>query len=88
MRTFDESIGGTLRQHRSRAELTAYGTIPSPVVSLTIQAALPGTLLADGETIPSPGQSVIVKLFNDNTPNDAGAPIWLRTLRVDGHRRR
>ena len=28
--------------------------IPSPVVSLTIQAALPGTLLADGETIPSP----------------------------------
>ena len=29
-------------------------------------------MLADGETIPSPGQSVIVKLFSDNTPNDAG----------------
>ena len=49
---------------------------PTPTVSLTIQAALPGTLLADGETIPSPGQSVIVKLLNDNTPNDAGSPTW------------
>ncbi len=47
--------------------------LPLAVVSLTIQAALPGTLLADGETIPSPGQSVIVKLFNDVTPNDVGA---------------
>ena len=53
--------------------ITAYGTIPTPVVSLTIQAALPGTLLADGETIPSPGQSVIVKLYNQNTPNDSGS---------------
>ncbi len=52
---------------------TAYGPIPAPTVSLTIQAALPGTLLADGETIPAPGQSVIVKLFNDETPHDAGA---------------
>jgi large repetitive protein len=47
---------------------TAYGAIPTPLVSLTIQSALPGTLLADGETIPSPGQSVIVKLYSDNTP--------------------
>ena len=30
-------------------------------------------MLANGETIPSPGQSVIVKMFNDNTPNDVGA---------------
>ena len=54
-------------------DLTTYTTTPPPAVSLTIQAALPGTLLADGETIPSPGQSVIVKLYNDNTPNDVGA---------------
>ena len=60
-------------------------TIPAPVVSLTIQAALPGTLLADGETIPSPGQSVIVKLFNDNTPNDVGAANLAHELRVDRH---
>jgi hypothetical protein len=46
--------------------------VPHAVVSLTIQAALPGTELANGESIPSPGQSVIVKMFNDNTPNDAG----------------
>ena len=52
--------------------------VPSPVVSLTIQAALPGTVLADGETIPSPGQSVIVKLFNDKTPNDAGTGTLAR----------
>ena len=52
---------------------TTYGPVPSPGVTLTIQAALPGTLLADGETIPSPGQSVIVKLLNDNTPDGAGS---------------
>jgi large repetitive protein len=52
--------------------LNAYGPVPAPVFSLTIQAALPGTELANGETIPSPGQSVVVKLFNDNTPNDSG----------------
>jgi len=51
---------------------TTYEPVPTPRVTLTIQAALPGTLLADGETIPSPGQSVIVKLLNDNTPDGAG----------------
>ena len=30
-------------------------------------------MLADGETIPSPGQSVIVKMLSDYTPNDAGS---------------
>jgi hypothetical protein len=59
---------------------TAYGPVPSAVVSLTIQAALPGTELANGETIPSPGQSVIVKLFNDFTPNDAGTGTLGTTL--------
>ena len=56
-------------------------------VTLTIQAALPGTLLADGETIPSPGQSVIVKLLNDKTPNDAGLANLAR-LRLDRDQRR
>ena len=32
-------------------------------------------MLADGETIPSPGQSVIVKLYNDNTPNDSTSDL-------------
>jgi large repetitive protein len=52
---------------------SAFAPEISPSVSLTIQAALPGTLLADGETIPSPGQSVIVKMLSDETPNDAGS---------------
>ncbi len=52
---------------------TTYGPVPAPGVTLTIQAALPGTVLADGETIPSPGQSVIVKVLNDNTPDGAGS---------------
>jgi hypothetical protein len=52
---------------------TTFTAEPDPTVTLTIQAALPGTLLADGSTIPSPGQSVIVKLLNDNTPLDAGS---------------
>ena len=41
-------------------------------MTLTIQAALPGTVLADGQTIPSPGESVVVKLLNDSTPNGDG----------------
>jgi hypothetical protein len=52
---------------------TVYAQVPGPTVSLTIQAALPGTLMADGETIPSPGQSVIVKMFNDFAPLNRGA---------------
>jgi hypothetical protein len=51
----------------------AFTSEPTPTVTLTIQAALPGTLLADGEKIPSPGQSVVVKLLNDNKPLDAGS---------------
>ena len=32
-------------------------------------------MLADGSVIPSPGQSVIVKLLNNNTPNGLGSAI-------------
>jgi hypothetical protein len=62
------------------SSFSAYGAVPSPVVSLTIQSALPGTVLANGTTIPSPGQSVIVKLFSDNTPNDAGTNTLATTI--------
>ncbi len=61
-----------------------YGAIPNPTVSLTIQAALPGTLLADGETIPSPGQSVIVKMLNDEAPNGLGAANLATTFGSTG----
>ncbi|MHB1559808.1 MAG: S8 family serine peptidase, partial [Isosphaeraceae bacterium] len=52
---------------------TTWSAEPNPTVTLTIQAALPGTLLADGSTIPSPGQSVIVKLLSDFAPYGAGS---------------
>ena len=51
----------------------AFGAEPSPIVTLTIQSALPGTELANGQAVPSPGQSVIVKLLNDETPFGAGS---------------
>ncbi len=53
--------------------LTAYGPIIKPNITLTIQAALPGTVLANGVVIPSPGASVVVKMLNDYTPNGAGS---------------
>ena len=53
--------------------LNTYTAVPNPVISLTIQSALPGTLLANGETIPSPGQSVVVKLLSDEIPNGSGS---------------
>ena len=54
-------------------DLNAYGPEPKPVQSLTIQSALPGTVLADGSVIPSPGESVVVKLLSDTTPNGSGS---------------
>ena len=44
-----------------------------PFITLTIQSSSwRGTLLADGSSIPSPGQSPIIKLMSDYKPNDAG----------------
>src|SRR5207237_428929 len=51
---------------------TQYTVEHRPGITLTIQSALPGTLLADGESIPRPGQSVVVKLMSDFTPVGAG----------------
>ncbi len=41
-------------------------------------------MLANGETIPSPGQSVIVKLLNDTAPHDAGAANLATTFGSTG----
>ena len=36
---------------------------PKPFITLTIQSALPGTILANGQTIARPGESVLVKML-------------------------
>jgi hypothetical protein len=43
-----------------------------PFVTLTLQSSLPGTLLANGQRIPKPGESLIIKTEN---PAPAGAPL-------------
>jgi hypothetical protein len=50
----------------------AFGNEQTPFITLTIQSQLPGALLADGSSIPTPGQSPIIKLMSDYTPNGAG----------------
>ena len=42
--------------------------IPTPAVTLTLQSALPDTLLANGEKIARPGESLLVKLLSALTP--------------------
>ena len=56
---------------------------PTPSVVLTVQSALPGTLLADGSTIPNPGQSVIIKLDNDGNPAPSMAATIAATLTTE-----
>ena len=56
---------------------TTYLPEPKPTVVLTVQSALPGTLLANGQTIPRPGESVIIKL--DNSGNAAPTPAQTQT---------
>jgi large repetitive protein len=36
-----------------------------PSLTLTLQSALPGTVLADGSTIPKPGEPLVVKMLSD-----------------------
>ena len=64
---------------------TTYGAEQTPAITLTIQSALPGTLLADGETIARPGESVLVKMLNDNALQNVGRP---RPVRLDRPRGR
>ncbi len=63
-----EPFFGLNNQDLPTPNTTTFTNEPNPTVTLTIQAALPGTLLADGESIPSPGQSVIVKMLSEETP--------------------
>ncbi len=44
---------------------STYSAELKPYVSLTIQSSLPDTLLANGQRIPKPGESALVKLLND-----------------------
>ncbi len=46
---------------------TGLAGIPNPAVTLTLQSALPDTILADGSKIARPGESLVVKLLNDTT---------------------
>jgi hypothetical protein len=52
--------------------LNTYISEPTPGIVITLQSALPGTLLANGETIARPGEPLVVKLMSDETPNGAG----------------
>ncbi len=45
---------------------TTFTTEQTPSITLTLQSSLPGTLLANGQTIPEPGESLIVKEINKN----------------------
>ena len=39
-----------------------------PSITLTVQSSLPGTQLANGDTIARPGESAIIKLLNSSAP--------------------
>ncbi|WP_152050601.1 S8 family serine peptidase [Tautonia marina] len=62
-----------------------------PAVSLTLQSALPDTLLSNGERIARPGEELVVKLFNDTPignpgPGDAIDPaLSMQTPNVTGN---
>ncbi|RUL88389.1 S8 family serine peptidase [Tautonia sociabilis] len=55
-------------------EADANGFLPElqPFITLTIQSALPDTLLADGTRIARPGESMYVKLFTDTFVGNPG----------------
>jgi hypothetical protein len=55
--------GYGMNQSVPQPNQTSFTAELQPAITLTIQSALPGTLLADGSTIPKPGESVIVKLL-------------------------
>ena len=47
---------------------TAFGPEELPSVALTIESAVPDKLLANGDRIARPGESIYVKLLNEYTP--------------------
>lgn len=60
-------MGGTTGQNFGIPP-TSYQQEARPSVVLTVQSALSGTLLANGQSIARPGESVIVKLDSRNQP--------------------
>jgi hypothetical protein len=62
------SFGGV--GQRPLPSSTSFGQALAPAINLTIESALPDTLLANGQTIARPGESVIVKFLNE--PLNAG----------------
>ncbi len=50
-----------------------------PHITLTVQSALPDTLLADGTKIGRPGESALVKMMERLTP--PGTPVWASSAR-------
>ncbi len=85
---FDSFFNGYQRYNTRRCPIsTSYMAVPNPFLSLTIESALPGTLLADGTTIPSPGQSVVVKLLSDEYRNGAGSLAHETARRASGRTR-
>ncbi|WP_169980340.1 S8 family serine peptidase [Tautonia rosea] len=70
---------------------TTFGAELQPAVSLTLQSALPDTLLPNGERIARPGEELVVKLFNDTPignpgPGDAIDPaLNMQTANVTGN---
>jgi hypothetical protein len=51
---------------------STFGAVLPPYLTLTLQSNLPGTLLANGETIAKPGEPLLVKLLNDTTVPPVG----------------
>ena len=54
---------------------TSFGKQLQPYMSLTLQSALPDTLLANGERIGKPGESLLVKMLNDKSVMPVGDGI-------------
>ncbi len=54
---------------------TQFQTTPTPNVTLTLQSTLPGTVLADGTTVPAPGVPLIIKTLNNANARISAAAI-------------
>ncbi len=59
--------------------------VPAPGVTLTVQANLPGTILADGSVIGKPGESPIVKLLNINGAVPSLPSVLGSTIGIEGY---
>ncbi len=61
--------GGFVGGSEPLPSATGLTTTPNPIVTLTLQSTLPGTVLADGTVVPGPGVPLIVKTLNNgNSP--------------------